>query len=379
MLRGIAKRRAGLDAEEAKWLREAERVEIWKQFGSVSMLDYMERTLGYEPRTAQERLRVARLLGSLPLLEAALANGEFSFSVVRELTRKVTPATEAAWIRYACGKPVREVQEHLADREPGDFPDDPPKPKVRMRTISFEVTPETYARLREVRVVLETAHGQRLSDDELLAAMCDSAIEARTPDRATTGRAKYQIAYTICERCQQGWQHGGGSQIAVDRTVIERAKCDARSIGSLDGVATRATQDVPPRVVRFVWHRDKGVCQVPGCRSSRNLELHHLVPRELGGSHDPSNLILCCDACHAAHHRGVIRISGTAPHAIVVERLRETEQIAELGLRRAACEVLERRGWTPDLARAAIEAACAHVGTGASLDALVREALRSQG
>ena len=32
-LRGLAERRAQLDLEEAKWLREAERLQVWRQFG----------------------------------------------------------------------------------------------------------------------------------------------------------------------------------------------------------------------------------------------------------------------------------------------------------------------------------------------------------
>src|SRR5215831_17342755 len=75
-LRSIARRRAALDADEARWLREAEALQIWRPLGMVSALDYMERTLGYAPRAAQERLRVARALGGLPALEAALASGE---------------------------------------------------------------------------------------------------------------------------------------------------------------------------------------------------------------------------------------------------------------------------------------------------------------
>src|SRR5262244_3200631 len=89
-LRSIAKRRAALDAEEARWLREAEAMQIWRPLGMVSAIDYMERVLGYAPRTAQERLRVARALGDLPQLTAALAADQLSFSAVRELTRVAT-------------------------------------------------------------------------------------------------------------------------------------------------------------------------------------------------------------------------------------------------------------------------------------------------
>src|ERR1041384_4613818 len=103
-LRSIRRRRAALDAEEARLLRDAEGLQIWRPLGMVSMLDYLERVLGYAPRTAQDRLRVARALGDLPRLTAALTAGELAFSAVRELTRVATPATEAAWVAAAQDK-----------------------------------------------------------------------------------------------------------------------------------------------------------------------------------------------------------------------------------------------------------------------------------
>src|ERR1700748_3857453 len=106
-LRRIASRRAALDAEEAHWLREAERCEIWRELGMVSAHDYLERVLGYAPRTAQERLRVARALGELPVLTEALAQGQLAYSA-----------------------------------------------RARTRVVRFELSPETFALLRQVQQVL---------------------------------------------------------------------------------------------------------------------------------------------------------------------------------------------------------------------------------
>ena len=80
---GIARRRAALDAEEAKWLREANRLQLWRELGCVSLLDYMERHIGYKPHTAMERMRVALAIEELPAIESALASGELPFSAVR--------------------------------------------------------------------------------------------------------------------------------------------------------------------------------------------------------------------------------------------------------------------------------------------------------
>src|SRR4051812_30745410 len=92
-LRRNANGRAGLDAHEMYWLREAERVQIWRPLGMVSMLDYMDRVLGHTPETARKRLRVARALADLPSLTSALERGDLTLSAVRELTRVASPAT----------------------------------------------------------------------------------------------------------------------------------------------------------------------------------------------------------------------------------------------------------------------------------------------
>src|ERR1051325_11402634 len=178
----------------------------------VSAIDYMERVLGYAPRAAQERLRVARALGTLPQLTSALARGELPFSAVRELTRVAMPATEAAWVAAANGKNLRQIEELVADHRPGDNPSDPPDPEARVRVVRFELSAETFALLRQARAVLDNEHGNPLSDEQFVAALCGAVLDGASATEPT-GRAKFQIAVTVCERCRQGWQEGAGVQV----------------------------------------------------------------------------------------------------------------------------------------------------------------------
>jgi 5-methylcytosine-specific restriction endonuclease McrA len=63
--------------------------------------------------------------------------------------------------------------------------------------------------------------------------------------------------------------------------------------------------------------RDGYLCQVPGCTSRRNLEVHHIRFRSRGGDDDPANLITLCHAHHRHMlHKGAIRLTGRAPHAL---------------------------------------------------------------
>ncbi len=373
-LRSLAQRRAALDAEEARWLREAERVQVWRPLGMVSALDYMERVLGYTPHAAMERLRVARALGFLPALDAALDAGQLNFSAVRELTRVATPSTEAAWRDRALGKNVRQIEELVAGHAPGDHPDEPPKPELRLHDVRFRLSPEIYARLRQAQTALADERDGRLDDDALVGAFCEAVLARDDVERH--GRAKFQIMMTICERCDQGWQEGSGAQVPVDAATVERARCDAQYIGSTtDDLPMRASQDIPPSVVRYVYHRDGGRCTTPGCRSTRGLEIHHFTPRSEGGSHHHTNLGLKCSACHRGVHRGTLEVVGNE-----VKRPNEPSHVGRAfdtaAARAQARDALVGLGWKPSIARTAVGEAIARLGLDVPLEELIREALR---
>lgn len=52
-----------------------------------------------------------------------------------------------------------------------------------------------------------------------------------------------------------------------------------------------------------VLERDESKCRECGAVcSSPELDVHHLVPRSLGGPDELSNLVTLCDGCHAGHH-----------------------------------------------------------------------------
>jgi hypothetical protein len=54
-LRGIARRRASLDAEEARCLRQAHEVKLWRRLGYAHMNEYLERELGYAQKGHETR------------------------------------------------------------------------------------------------------------------------------------------------------------------------------------------------------------------------------------------------------------------------------------------------------------------------------------
>jgi len=147
---------------------------------------------------------------------------------------------------------------------------------------------------------------------------------------------------------------------------------------------TMSSAPHPDRVVVAVrWRRDGGRCQTPGCRSSTGLEIHHLIRRADGGSHEPTNLRIQCSACHMALHRGALAINRTDSGRLETRRPDEPRSDAgssaklDIALvRTQARDALVGLGWKPAIARAAVDEAWSHVGPAVAVDMLIREALR---
>ena len=308
-----ARHRSALDAAEAFDLVRAEQFKLYALHACATHYEYMERILGYGPHAARERMRVARALVRLPETTAALARGELSYSAVRELTRVATDETETAWLARARGLVVHQIERLVANHQLGDHPDDPPNPSLRPRVVRVELPPEVYALWRQARMVVAEERGAEISDADFVETICRAMI---APGSGAVGPA-HQIAYQQCPDCRRAAQNGAGRDIDIAPEVFERASCDARHLGSLDApVPERMTTTVTPRIREQVFARDHHRCTAPGCRSARNLEVHHIVEQAHGGTHELSNLCLLCSGHHAALHAGLLTIRGRAPHEL---------------------------------------------------------------
>jgi hypothetical protein len=359
----LARERAAADAEEGRWLLCALRAAVHVHLGHGSFAEYIERVFGYKARTTQEKLRVAEAVESLPELARALEAGELGWCAVRELTRVAVAETESAWLAAARGKTIRQLEELVASKSPGDTPDGPGKPLPRSRVLRFEVAPETFALFRDAMQQLRRSAGGRLDDDAVLLAMARYVLTGPEDE----GRASYQVSLTVCDACRQGEQLGGGQLVPIGAEVIAMAECDGQHIGQLQPRAAnengaidpvlaapandahmgapdrpsdssgdaaaespaesttespilgtpsparvvpivRAKQTIPPAVRRAVLARDQRRCRVPGCSHAVYLDIHHIVPRSEGGSNDPENTITICGAHHRANHHGELII-----------------------------------------------------------------------
>lgn len=411
-LRTIAMRRAGLDAELARWLRRADHEQVWNELGYVHALEYLEDVFGFSPKSGRERLRVANELAELPALESALERGALSYGVVRELTRVATPATESAWLAAARGKNLRQVERLVAGHDKGDSPEGDINPDLFDCAIQWKLSAPVAALLRETRKHMNDEVGENLDDVEFVEMLCRRALErdpamvfddvAVSTDAARRACGPSRMIHiTTCPTCQATTQVGGGRRIPISVEELELASCDATIVNDEDG--KRPTQSVPAAIRRQVMERDEHRCRVPGCRSTRNLDVHHLIPRCEGGGHELWNLLVLCSGHHRLHHKGALTISGRADgdlafarrgraladdkegHALARHRVgtRDTAtppkpgpSLQELERNTLATRALQQSGFKQLIAENAVARAASQMSATADLPTLLREALR---
>jgi uncharacterized protein DUF222 len=313
----IATTRGALDANEAELLLAADELQIWRAYGQPTLAAYLEQTLGYGPHACSERLRVARELHELPQLHAALAAGRLHFSAVRELTRVATRDTEEAWIAEADGRTVRQVEQAVAGHTKGDLPSDPADPDTALSHVGFELTPATIAAFRAMRKQLDAEVGERLTDDQLFQILARRALE---PAAAADSPPASQVAFMVCPSCKAATADGAGMIADVTPAQLDAAMCDAELLGDVEREPEPVRKTITPRLRRQVFARDHHRCTVPGCRSGRNLDIHHVHFQSHGGSHAIWNVTLQCSAHHALIHEGKLRVSGKAPDLVYERR-----------------------------------------------------------
>ena len=318
----------------------------WAEAGARSCAGWLSWRVGWDPGTAREHLRVARALGELPRIDAALCEGRLSYSKVRAITRVATPATEAALLDDAhrttaaqleriC-RGLRSVQRQGSlsaddvrarrtvtrrEREDGMVAIEAVLPADEAAIVFAAIEHEaarvaTDACDRARGVSAEVRLAPRIDRADGLIAMCQAALRGDAPDRAPV-----ELVLTISRDAlatTPAVEDASGSAIGcfsdgtgVSAETARRLACDCgvvRLVETADGQPLsvgRRTRSIPTAIARALARRDT-TCRFPGCTNRRFLDGHHLTHWINGGETSLDNLCRLCAAHHRfVHDRGV--------------------------------------------------------------------------
>jgi hypothetical protein len=293
------------------WFAEIMDRRLYRELGCSSIYQYAMKRLGFSRSRTRDFIRLAGQLEKLPAVKEAISKGELGYSKAREIVKVATPDTQDEWLR-AAKRPRKELVEevkrvkHAARQDPRQgelLPGQAPVVAPRELPVGFrlELTPEQEGRRAALMERLHKLGGVPTDGAELLLEALAALVDEKEkgPRGPIVSAPPFQV-HVHEEKGELTVPTNAGKR-KLDRPDRERIQCDSAVCAK--GGRNRTT--IPPRIRREVLARDRHRCQGPGCGRTRFLEIHHITPRNAGGSNDPDNLTTLCAACHRLwHERG---------------------------------------------------------------------------
>jgi hypothetical protein len=303
-------------------LREFDRVDGWHRAGALSCAHWLSWRVGMDLGAAREKVRVARALEELPVIDAALRKGEISYSKVRAMTRVATAENEAELLGMAraatgaqlekicrlkrmvnglAGESARDVEgrRYVVERATEDG----------MVSIQMRLLPEEAARVMKA---LEVAGGGNRADGAV--ALADAALSGEIGEAGSVRPPVEVVVHVQAGDLEGRTELGDGVSAEVSRRLL----CDAGVVPMLEDErgktidVGRKTRTIPAALRRALDARDGG-CRFPGCTNRIFTDAHHVEHWLDGGETNLDNTVLLCRRHHRYLHE----------HGFEVERVGE--------------------------------------------------------
>ena len=305
------------------WFAEVSRRGLYRLLGHASLQLYATEALGFSDNRYHQFKRLAHDLDRLPVLREAVEAGEIGWTKAQQVARVATEATQAAWVAKAATTGRRELELQVRQarkRRPGapaaQLAFDHATSPVADRPTTISLRADG-VRLARFDALVEKAHKLGLVPAgadrfDLLLAGLESLVSAAGSERPQAAGPAAQIIIHQCPDCERAAVTTNRGEKPVAPAQLRALACDA--CVQRPGKPNRAT--IRPSVRAAVLARDRHCCATPGCRSTRFLEVHHVVPRGQGGSNRAENLVTLCSRCHGFVHEGGGAVAGAGALAL---------------------------------------------------------------
>ncbi|HKA87360.1 MAG TPA: DUF222 domain-containing protein [Haliangiales bacterium] len=310
----IAETAAMLDAATHRLLTDLRRFdeqEGWARQGALSCAHWLGWRCGIALGAAREKLRVAQALARLPLIDAALRDGELSFSKARAMTRIATPENEANLLEIACHATAAQLEKICRlyrQVQPRDPAADEARRYLRVRdTDDGMVRIEIQLRPDEAARVLEACDVSAETRLDGLVAMAEAALRGDHPDRPPVDVLVHIDAATLTGRHEQaGISAETARRLLCDAGIVPVLERDDADGSPLD--VGRKRRSIPTALRRALAARDVG-CRFPGCTHTHYVDAHHIRHWADGGETTLANTVLLCTRHHTLVHEGGFRMT----------------------------------------------------------------------
>ncbi|MEL7184941.1 MAG: DUF222 domain-containing protein [Pseudomonadota bacterium] len=311
-------------------IREFDERAGWVRWGLTNCAEWLAWRCDLSMTTALEKVRVAHALKVLPALSAAFAEGELSYSKVRELTRVACRDNEDELLQFALRTTARHVAERCREMRMGDDASVDTAARA-YKNRSLRMRRDHQRGMMTVTVELPMDSGElvekaldKARDDESKNTpdVEDASWSARQADAFVNLISGYLNGtksndsdnYLVTVHVEQSALAGNQGRSALPIESVRRLCCDGQAVVITEDKhgeplsIGRKSRIIPTAIARAVRARDHNCCRFPGCENKRFLHCHHVEHWSNGGETSLDNLMLLCTRHHTLVHEGGFRI-----------------------------------------------------------------------
>jgi hypothetical protein len=303
-------------------LGEFELRQGWRAWGAVDCADWLNLKCGITRNTAQEKVRVARVLGALPQIAEAFKRGDLSYSKVRALTRVASEIDETDLLDYALGATAAQVEGYCRQLRNGAADSTAAAERAHKGrslsrtfrddgsgTLSVELPREELELV--LRALEKVAAGlPGVGDDSLFARGADALVQmAREAMGDDTSGGSSADHYQVVVHVDATALGGSGGEADLPIESVKRLCCDGSVVPVVENEngeplnIGRRQRTISTGLRRALLARDR-CCTFPGCTHDRWIDAHHIQHWADGGETKLDNLLLLCTHHHRLVHEG---------------------------------------------------------------------------
>ena len=284
------------------FINDLERRKAFLELGYSSVFDFCVRRIKYSSSQAGRRIQAARCCRRYPEFFAYLRNREVCIMTLAMIEGIINDDNKDEIVKRVRGASRREVERLISEYRPAGALRDRiryvhvPLPQPRDLNTALvdracqQVIPEQY---RDRIPAVEKVFVQFLADEEFLTLfeevrglMGKDAVDASFADVMKLVLKEYRERHSPAARKQR-------------RDERKRATGPDSHRWEWKNPQDESTRHVPNDIRDEVFVRDEGQCTFVApdgmrCQCRKGLEIDHINPYALGGSHDLSNLRLLC-------------------------------------------------------------------------------------
>jgi hypothetical protein len=342
---------AAAEARLLAYIAEFDERDAWAGHGLLSCAHWLSWKTGLGPNAARERVRVARALRELPVIEEAFGAGRLSWSQVRAITRVAGPQDQQTYLdvaRHATAAQLERIVRGVRRARRNEEADAQPRiAAYRMRaTRRYDIDGTQVITIRcsaEDAAVVSAAIDRACADLDRRSAVEAKAtpdvsaadVSAETPMQpATIADGLLELARIALEQHAvehpdaarrkksmltaqvdplSGWGRLHDGEILpptslkqVLTTLPGRGLLRMRRLTAVDLTRRdlgRTQREANQSLRELLGTIDGERCRFPGCTRQRKLHAHHVVYWSDGGGTDLDNLVLVCSRHHTLIHQ----------------------------------------------------------------------------